>query len=116
MLCRRGPAPWGDGLRPGKLNRGSRHGTWHVAGPYEVIANFVPDDLVVEDADPQPDGLVLFIGDLTRDKGIAVLIAAYRRLGNGAPAIERVCLFTAFAVVGRVENLSRLIAGGWTRQ
>jgi glycogen(starch) synthase len=50
--------------------------------PYEVIPNFVSDDLVVEDADPQPDGPVLFVGDVTRDKGIAVLIAAYRCLGN----------------------------------
>jgi glycogen(starch) synthase len=47
--------------------------------PYEVIPNFVPDDFV-EDCPPQPDGPLLFVGDLTTQKGVLVLAEAYRRL------------------------------------
>lgn len=43
--------------------------------------------------------------------GIAVLIAAYRRPRNGGGSFERMRFFTAFAVVGRVEDLyARLTA------
>ncbi len=50
--------------------------------PYTVIPNFVPDDLVLDEAAPQPDGPIVFVGDLSRDKGIEVLIEAHRRLGG----------------------------------
>jgi glycosyltransferase involved in cell wall biosynthesis len=50
--------------------------------PYTVIPNFVPDDLVLHEADPHPDGPIVFVGDLSRDKGIDVLIEAHRRLGG----------------------------------
>jgi glycogen synthase len=45
---------------------------------FEVIPNFIPDDLLLEDAIPQPDGPVMFVGDLSRDKGVEVLTEAYR--------------------------------------
>jgi len=48
--------------------------------PYAVIPNFVPDDLVLDEAAPHPDGPIVFVGDLSRDKGIEVLIDAHRRL------------------------------------
>jgi glycosyltransferase involved in cell wall biosynthesis len=47
--------------------------------PYEVIPNFVPDDLI-EDCPPRPDGPLLFVGDVTSEKGILVLAEAYQRL------------------------------------
>ena len=47
---------------------------------YEVIPNFVPDDLVVNEVVPRPDGPIVYVGDLSRDKGIEVLIDAFRRL------------------------------------
>jgi glycogen(starch) synthase len=50
--------------------------------PYTVIPNFIPDDLLVEEAVPRPDGPIVFVGDLSRDKGIEVLIEAHRRLGG----------------------------------
>ena len=50
--------------------------------PFAVIPNFVPDNLVLNEADPRPDGPIVFVGDLTRDKGIDVLIEAHRRLGD----------------------------------
>ena len=52
---------------------------------YTVIPNFVPDNLVLEEARPRPDGPIVFVGDLSRDKGIEVLLEAHRRLG-GVPA------------------------------
>ena len=47
---------------------------------YEIIPNFIPDDLLLDEAVPHPDGPIVFVGDLSRDKGIEVLIDAYRRL------------------------------------
>ena len=46
------------------------------------IPNFIPDDLLVDEAVPCPDGPIVFVGDLSRDKGIEVLIEAHRRLGG----------------------------------
>ena len=48
--------------------------------PYAVIPNFIPDDLLLDEAAPHPDGPIVFVGDLSRDKGIEVLIEAHRRL------------------------------------
>ena len=49
---------------------------------YEVIPNFIPDSLVLEEAIPHPDGPIVFVGDLSRDKGVDVLIEARRRIVN----------------------------------
>ena len=46
--------------------------------PYEVIPNFIPDALVENEATPNPDGPIVFVGDLSRDKGIDVLLAAHK--------------------------------------
>jgi glycogen synthase len=50
--------------------------------PYEVIPNFIPDDLVLDEPAPNPGGPIVFIGDLSRDKGIEVLLEAHRRLAG----------------------------------
>lgn len=49
---------------------------------HAVIPNFVPDDLVLHEAAPHADGPIVFVGDLSRDKGIEVLLEAHRRLGG----------------------------------
>jgi glycosyltransferase involved in cell wall biosynthesis len=62
--------------------------------PYQVIPNFVPDDLGLEqDVDNPlldqlpPDGYLLFVGDLSGEKGINVLLQAYARLKNVPPLV-----------------------------
>ena len=50
--------------------------------PYAVIPNFIPDELLAEEARPCPEGPIVFVGDLSRDKGIEVLLEAHRRLGG----------------------------------
>jgi glycosyltransferase involved in cell wall biosynthesis len=60
--------------------------------PYEIIPNFVPDDVGVlgpEDpclGDLPGDGFILFVGDMMRLKGIDVLLKAYAAL-KGAPPL-----------------------------
>ena len=49
--------------------------------PYEVVPNFIPDDLV-ETRPVPPGGPLLFTGDLTTQKGVLVLAEAYRRLAD----------------------------------
>jgi glycosyltransferase involved in cell wall biosynthesis len=61
--------------------------------PYEVIPNFVPDDVGVpgpEDSilEQLPrDGFILFVGDMMRLKGIDVLLKAYAGLERALPLI-----------------------------
>jgi glycosyltransferase involved in cell wall biosynthesis len=62
--------------------------------PYEIIPNFVPDDIgkLEPDCDSWLDQLpdqdyLLFVGDLTRLKGIHVLIEAYSTLLNAPPLV-----------------------------
>lgn len=61
--------------------------------PYEVIPNFVPDDveaLGVEDPCLRklpPDGFILFVGDMMRLKGIDVLLKAYASLKQAPPLV-----------------------------
>ncbi len=60
-------------------------GHWlHGAGlAARVIPNFIPDDIVVDEVAPNPpDAPLLFAGDLTADKGVAVLLDAYQRLDS----------------------------------
>jgi glycosyltransferase involved in cell wall biosynthesis len=61
--------------------------------PWEVVPNFVPAAVDLPDAELYPylrqlpdDGFLLFVGDLRRDKGIEVLLAAYAGL-TGAPPL-----------------------------
>jgi len=62
-----------------------------------VVPNFVADSLVDPHAPPRPDGPVLFVGDVMPDKGIDVLVEAFRLLGSslrlrivgrGVPGVE----------------------------
>jgi glycosyltransferase involved in cell wall biosynthesis len=62
--------------------------------PYRVIPNFVPDNvgLLSDESDPRlrqlPQGdFLLFVGDVIRDKGVDVLIEAYKQLGSNIPLI-----------------------------
>lgn len=49
----------------------------------QVIPNFIPDDIVVDEIPPtQPDAPLLFAGDLSRDKGVQVLLDAYIQLDS----------------------------------
>jgi glycosyltransferase involved in cell wall biosynthesis len=53
----------------------------------EVIPNFIPDDIVLDEIPPTaPDAPLLFVGDLAPDKGIPTLLKAYRLL-EGAPPL-----------------------------
>jgi glycosyltransferase involved in cell wall biosynthesis len=61
--------------------------------PYEVIPNFVPDDVGVPGPeDPRLDelpanGFILFVGDMMRLKGIDVLLKAYAGLQHAPPLV-----------------------------
>lgn len=53
-----------------------------------VIPNFMPDSQVVEDVScVVSDAPIAFVGDLAKDKGITVLLEAYRRLRHAPPLI-----------------------------
>lgn len=58
-------------------------GNWlHSAGlrPH-VIPNFIPDELVIENiSETDTAAPLLYVGDLRRDKGVHILLEAYRRL------------------------------------
>jgi glycosyltransferase involved in cell wall biosynthesis len=61
---------------------------------YEVVPNFIPDDLVSarDAADSRlgelPDGdFLLFVGDLSGEKGVPVLLEAYSRLSGAPPLV-----------------------------
>lgn len=72
--------------------------------PYEIVPNFVTDDLGLDEQEPpkiQPylsqlpeDGFLLFVGDMSADKGIHVLLDAYRRLEDAPPLV----------VIGRLRS------------
>jgi glycosyltransferase involved in cell wall biosynthesis len=53
----------------------------------EVIPNFVPDQLVFDSPSPDAGGPLVFIGDLSLDKGIGMLLDAYRRLAEPPPLL-----------------------------
>ena len=61
--------------------------------PYEVIPNFVPDDVgAPAPEDPclrelPKDGFILFVGDMMRLKGIDVLLKAYASLKRAPPLV-----------------------------
>lgn len=48
-----------------------------------VIPNFIPDEIIVDEIAPtEPDAPLLFVGDLSPDKGVQVLLDAYRQLDS----------------------------------
>lgn len=57
----------------------------------EVIPNFVPDEILVDHASLRDTdaagGSLVFVGDVTRDKGVDVLFAAYRQLLRPPPLV-----------------------------
>ena len=54
----------------------------------EVIPNFIPDDIVVDEIPPTaPDAPLLFVGDLSLDKGVPTLLEAYRLLEGPPPLV-----------------------------
>ncbi|RUV04879.1 glycosyltransferase family 1 protein [Mesorhizobium sp. M6A.T.Cr.TU.017.01.1.1] len=72
----------------------ARHnGLTQGRAPYEVITNFVPDD--VEQLGPEDpclrelpgDGFILFVGDMMRLKGIDALLQAYADLERAPPLV-----------------------------
>ena len=62
--------------------------------PYQVLPNFIPDE-VNDPAEPYdarlieqlPERYMLFVGDLSHDKGVDVIVEAYRRLTNPPPLV-----------------------------
>jgi glycosyltransferase involved in cell wall biosynthesis len=72
----------------------ARHtGLTESTAPYEVIPNFVPDDVGLPGPmdsrldELPPDGFILFVGDMMRLKGIDVLLRAYAGLKRAPPLI-----------------------------
>jgi len=45
-----------------------------------LIPNFIPDSFVDATAPPRPDGPILFVGTIVADKGVQVLVDAFRLL------------------------------------
>jgi glycosyltransferase involved in cell wall biosynthesis len=88
--------------------------------PFEVLPNFVPDDVAARrsgyesytDRLPQGDFL-LFAGDLSREKGLGVLLAAYAALRDAPPLmlIGRPCPDTPANLPPGVKAL-----GTWPRE
>jgi glycosyltransferase involved in cell wall biosynthesis len=50
--------------------------------PHKIITNFIPDEIVENKPVPTPDGPIVFVGLLSRDKGVEVLLEAHRLLGG----------------------------------
>lgn len=62
--------------------------------PYQIIPNFISDtpSSIQEDVSAYvsklpEDGFLLFVGDLSRDKGVDVLVRAYAKLENAPPLV-----------------------------
>jgi glycogen synthase len=54
----------------------------------EVIPNFIPDEIVLEEIPPtDPDAPLLFVGDLNPDKGVPTLLEAYKLLEGPPPLV-----------------------------
>ena len=61
--------------------------------PYDIVPTFIPDDVAtLAPAEARLDDLpagdfVLYVGDLNQNKGVGVLLEAYRTLGETAPPL-----------------------------
>ena len=54
----------------------------------EIIPNFIPDDIVLDEIPPtDPNAPLLYIGDLSPDKGVQTLLDAYRLLDGPPPLV-----------------------------
>jgi glycosyltransferase involved in cell wall biosynthesis len=61
--------------------------------PSSIIPNFIPDELLDSDEPrhgPSNDEFIFFAGDLSRDKGVDVLLEAWSALGPGRPRLVMV--------------------------
>ena len=64
------------------------------SAPYEVVPTFISDTVGVLSETPDPrvkqlpaPGYLLFVGDLTRGKGVEVLLSAYQKLSDAPPLV-----------------------------
>jgi glycosyltransferase involved in cell wall biosynthesis len=61
------------------------------SAPVEILPNFVPDEILVDPGSARlsddAKAPILFVGDLTEDKGVGVLVAAYARLVDPPPLV-----------------------------
>lgn len=61
--------------------------------PFEVVPNFVPDTIADLPAEPDPrladlpTEYILYVGDLSRQKGVHLLLDAYRQTGTTVPLV-----------------------------
>ena len=62
--------------------------------PFQVIHNFIPDDIAIPQGDVEPflaqlpdENYLLFVGALNRQKGVDVLLRAYADLHNAPPLV-----------------------------
>jgi glycosyltransferase involved in cell wall biosynthesis len=70
------------------------NGLPHADVPFDIIPNFVPDDIAEVSADADhpelaslPEQYILFVGDLCSMKGVNILLEAYRRLPAPPPLV-----------------------------
>lgn len=69
------------------------NGISNTSMPYRVIPNFIPDHIGKIDIDLDervaalPEKYILQVGDLARDKGIEVLLEAYRNFSSAPPLV-----------------------------
>jgi glycogen(starch) synthase len=53
-----------------------------------VIPNFIPDEIILDEIPPmEPDAPLLFVGDLSPDKGVQTLLDAYEMLSSAPPLV-----------------------------
>ncbi|HEU5098936.1 MAG TPA: glycosyltransferase family 4 protein [Roseiflexaceae bacterium] len=83
--------------------------------PFQIIPNFVPDALRIATAASHPyitqlpeEGFLLFVGDLSREKGVHILLRAYAGLESAPPLvlIGRQCLDTPRDIPPNVRILN----------
>ncbi len=69
-------------VHPGQLSRRRQHQTARTELLYASSPTSFPTSSSSTRPTPHPDGPIVFVGDLSRDKGIEVLLEAHRRLGG----------------------------------
>jgi glycogen synthase len=90
--------PWRDGaidrFLPVSAAVASNCGIAARGLPFEIVPNFIPDDLATAESTSASrprelprDHYLVFVGDLVADKGVLTLLAAYERLPPPKPAL-----------------------------